>query len=221
MMRITTRMLDETAKKTGIPINRSSLLNYMDKSKSSSSTLLDALNKNNKVSSASAESYKKLEQSAENLKSAADKLAAGGEQSLFEQAKASGDNEKLYSGVKSFVDNYNSVLSDLRKNASPLNTYYSQMLREAADGNSGALENIGITVGRDGKLSIDSEKMKAASVDDIEKIFGASSSFASKTSFIAGKISSNAQANLQSVSSQYNSNGDLYAQLASKFDFWS
>ena len=63
-MRITTQMLNETAKRTGIPINHTSLLNYINDSGSSGdNTLLDALNKNDKVSSAATANYKKLENS--------------------------------------------------------------------------------------------------------------------------------------------------------------
>ena len=85
-MRITTHMLNETARKTGIPINQNNLLSYLNNSEGTSgSTLLDALNKNNKVSTESAENYKKLESAADKLKDSADKLTAEGDKSLFEK----------------------------------------------------------------------------------------------------------------------------------------
>ena len=54
-MRITTHMLNETAKRTGIPINQNTLLDYINddsSGSSSSNTLLDALDGNKKVSTA-------------------------------------------------------------------------------------------------------------------------------------------------------------------------
>ena len=226
-MRITTQMLNETARKTGIPINQNNLLSYLNNSEGTSgNTLLDALNKNNKVSSASAENYKKLESSADKLKDSADKLMAEGEKSLFEKIRQSEGEEKeknteeLYAGVSQFLDNYNATLTELHKNASPMNIYYSQAMQEAVAENSKALENLGITMGKDGKLSIDSEKLKSASLDDIEKVFGKTGSLTSKISFVAGRVSDNAQANVESVSSQYSALGSIQSQVASKFDFW-
>ncbi len=227
-MRITTHMLNETARKTGIPINQNNLLSYLNNSEGTSgSTLLDALNKNNKVSTESAENYKKLESAADKLKDSADKLAAEGDKSLFEKIRQSEGEEKeknteeLYASVNQLLDHYNSTLTELRKNASPMNIYYSQSMQEAVAENSEALEKLGITMGKDGKLSIDNEKLKSASVDDIEKVFGKSGSFTSKISFVAGRVSDNAQANVESSSSQYSSKGSLQSQIASKFDFWS
>lgn len=44
-MRITTQMLNESAKKSGLPINNTSLLNYINGDETNNS-LLEALNKN-------------------------------------------------------------------------------------------------------------------------------------------------------------------------------
>lgn len=220
MMRVTTRMLDETARKTGIPINRTSLLSYLDQTESSGNALLDALNKNNKVSSAASADSKKLEKTADKLQASAEKLTADKDKSLFDKARESGDNEELYASVKSFLDDYNSTLSALKTAASPMNVYYGQMLQKAAEENSSSLESIGITIAKDGKLILDEEKLKSAAVDDIEKVFGTSGTLPAKASFIAGRISENAQASVQSLSGHYDIFGKMYSQNASKYDFW-
>lgn len=49
-MRITNQMLNESAKKAGLPINSTSLLNYINND-SSKNTLLSALSKNRLLSS--------------------------------------------------------------------------------------------------------------------------------------------------------------------------
>lgn len=89
-MRITTHMLNETAKRTGIPINQTSILSYInDESSSGGDTLLDALNKNKdkKVSSAMIANYKKTEKAAQSLKEHTDKLAATGDESFGKRSR--------------------------------------------------------------------------------------------------------------------------------------
>ena len=221
-MRVTTQMLNETAKRTGIPINQNNLLSYINNDSSSNgNTLLDALNKNNKVSSAMVSNYKKMQKSAESLKEQSEKLAETGEKSFLEKIKESGNTEEAYKAVESYVERYNSTLSDLKKSTGMLDQYYSEMLREAASDNREQLEKIGITIGKEGTLSINKEKLNAASVEDIQSAFGGSGQLASKTAYIADRISNNAQAGIQSTSSQYDGTGNIYSQLASRYDFWS
>jgi len=216
-------MLDETAKRTGIPINQTNLLSYInDSGQDSGNTLLDALNdaKGKKVTAENTENYKKLEKAADSLKEQAAKFAATGEDSFFDKIKESGEGEELCAGVKNYVKCYNETLSALKKAPGVLNGYYSQMMQEVAKDSSGALENIGITVGKDGMLSIDEEKLKAAKVEDVEAVFGPSGEFSSKSSFLAGRVSDNAHTNATSVSNQYDASGNLYSQLTSRYDFW-
>lgn len=69
IMRITTQMLNETAKRTGIPVCQNNLLSYINnESSSGQNTLLDSLDKKNKdkVSSAVMSNYKKLDKDASN-----------------------------------------------------------------------------------------------------------------------------------------------------------
>lgn len=218
-MRVTTKMLNETAKRTGIPINKTSLLSYINKESSSGNTLLDALNKNGKVSQAAASNYKKIGKAAESLKEQADKLAETGEKSFWEKIKESGETEEAYAAATNYVEQYNATLSSLKKSTGALDQYYRKMLQEVAGDNQESLEKIGITVGKDGLLSIDKEKLAAASIEDIQSVFG-SGKLASKTAFIADRIASNAQANVESASSQYDKAGVMYAQNASRYDFW-
>ena len=48
-MRITTQMLNESARKAGLPVNNTSLLNYIN-NKNQGNSLLDALNKKKETS---------------------------------------------------------------------------------------------------------------------------------------------------------------------------
>ncbi len=221
-MRITTHMLNETAKKTGIPIHRANFLSSINSDSSEGNTLLDALNKDkkDKVSTETVSNYKKTEKSAQNLEDQAKKLAETGEDSLLEKLKNSEDKKEAYKAVEDYVTYYNATLSGLKKSPGMLDQYYSQMLQDAAGSNREQLEKIGITIGKDGVMSVNQEKLYAASIEDIQNAFGEKGELASKTAFLAERIANNAQAGIESASSQYNASGNIYSQIASQFDFW-
>jgi len=220
-MRVTTNMVNESARKAGLPINQNTLLSYLNGDEDSSNTLLDSIGSASRVSSVNTENYRKLEKVADSLGAQAEKFAATGEDSFLEKLKESGDAKELTAGVKKLASEYNNTLNALKKAPGVLNDYYRQMLEEAAAEEKTALAGIGITIGKNGSLEVDSEKLEAAAFEDIQKVLGGSGELTSKMGFIAGRISDNAQASLDNVTNQYTSSGNLYSQLASKYDFWS
>lgn len=220
-MRITTSMMNETAKRTGIPINQNSLLNYINQEESSGNSLLDALGKNTGADGAWSRDYKKLEKAAENLGSYAEKLAVSGEDSFYDKMRAGEETPEVYDTVGDLVEAYNDTVRRLQKSSGALNTYYRQMLEQTAQQNKDALEKVGITVNKDGTLAVDTEKLKAASADDLEAVFGAESTFTTRTGFIAGRVSDNARAGMESIAGQYSASGDLVSQVMSKYNFRS
>lgn len=218
-MRITTQMLNETARKTGVPINSGTLLSHLNNSASDNS-LLKALNKGTAADTKQKSDYEKLEKNAGQLQKSAGKLAAEGEDSLFEKAKESKDMEELCKEAQALVEEFNNTMKILQTAPGSLNDYYYQMLQEAASGNSESLANVGITVSKNGKMTVDSDKLKAADIDALEKALGASGGFTSKVSFVAGRVSDNAKAGAESISSQYGANGSLLTASGSKYSFW-
>ena len=221
-MRITNQMLNESARKSGLPINRSSLLDYINKD-GSSNPLLEALNKNKEIAANSAkkDSYEKLDKEADLLTQATEGLLQDGENNLFEQAKATGDKQKVYDSIENLLESYNSTLKALRSTSNTMNDFYRQMLLEAPAEAKESLESVGITFAKDGAANVDMEKVKAADFTTLEGLFGKESDFVGKVQFLSTRISDNAEANVESLSSAYNSNGNLYAAMgSSKFDFW-
>ena len=218
MMRITTQMLNESARKAGLPVNGTSLLNYINGN--SNNTLLNALNKSSATDAATNTKYEKLEKAADQLSEAASVFMATGEDSLFSKARESGDNQDIYNAVEDFVGKYNSTLSALKNTSSTLNDYYSQMLKSAASDNKEALESIGITIAKDGSLSVDKDKLKEANIDTLEKVLGNTKGFTQKAAYVADRVSDNAHTNQSSLSSQYSSTGSLYSALASKYNLY-
>ena len=79
----------------------------------------------------------------------------------------------------------------------------------------------GITFAKDGTANADMEKIKAADFTTVEGLFGKESDFVNKVHFLSTRISDNAEANVESLSSAYNARGNLYSAMnSSKYDFW-
>ena len=221
-MRITTQMLNESASQAGLPINRSTLLDYI-KNDGATNPLLEAMNRNkeNVANTAKKSNYEKLDKEADQLTQSAQVLLQNGENSLFEQAKACGDNQKVYDSIENLFENYNSTLKALRTTSNTMNDFYRQMLLEAPAETKEGLAGVGITFAKDGTATVDMEKVKAADFATLEGLFGKDSDFVNKVEFLSTRISDNAEANVESLSSAYNSGGNLYSAMnSSKYDFW-
>lgn len=224
-MRITTQMMNESARKAGLPVNNTSLLNYINSDENNSS-LLQALNKNKNTSTAavdtvSKKNYEALGKEADKLTDATAVFLQENDDNLFTQAKESGDNQKIYDSIESLFENYNSTLKALKNTSGTLNDFYRQMLAETPEEAKDSLESIGITFAKDGTASVDMDKVKEADLETLENLFGSKSDFVSKMNYISTRISNNAQANVESLSSAYSSNGSLYSgSSSSKYDFF-
>lgn len=156
-MRITTQMMNNAAKKTGIPMTQNSLLNYINKEGNSSDSLLSA------------------------LQSQQSKAASTANQSKYEKQ--------------------------------------AQAAQELTEQRGTELSVIGISVNDDGSLSADTQKLSAASRENLEKALGADSEFVQHLSYLSQRIGDNAEANLESITSGYLANGTLTDNYTSKYDF--
>lgn len=218
-MRITTQMLNESARKAGLPINHTSLLNYI-KSDGKQNTLLDALNKSNETSVKKG-SYEKIDKEADKLMQVANNLLQDGENSLFEQAKTSSDYQGVYDGIEKLFERYNGTLKALKATTNTMNSFYREMMLEASTETKESLSSVGVAFTKDGTAKVDMEKIKTADFETLEGLFGTESNFVNKIGFLAEKVSNNAEANIRSLNSTYNTNGSIYAAMEnSKYDFW-
>lgn len=220
-MRITTQMLNESARKAGLPIGNISLLNYI-KTDEKGNTLLDALNKNieSSANSAKKSSYEKLDKEADKLTQVVGELLQEGDSSLFEQAKVSADNQKVYDSISGFLDSYNSTLNALRSISNTMTDFYRETMLETAIESKEDLSSVGITFAKDGTASVNMEKIKSTDIATLESLLGPQSEFVNKVGFLSDRISNNAEANVESLSCAYNAGGNLYSLLNSnKYDF--
>lgn len=221
-MRITTQMLNESARKAGLPVNNTSLLNYIGGTGNNNS-LLEALNKKKETASNKTQknNYEKLGKEAQELTQSAQALLQEGEKSLFEQAETSGDKEKVYDSIENLFESYNSTLKELRNTSDTLNDFYRQMLTEASAEVKETLEGVGITFGKDGTACVDMDKVKAAELETLEGLFGTESDFMQRIEFFSTRICDYAKANVESLSSSYDVSGNIYSAISSsRYDLW-
>ncbi|MCI8299316.1 MAG: hypothetical protein HFI69_03035 [Lachnospiraceae bacterium] len=214
-MRITTQVLNASMRKAGLPINTVSLLDCMKSSGVQNDNPLSALNKGNTVST-DRKKYEALRKSAENLQQSADELQS---EELYKEARESGDTQAVSDYAERLLEHYNQTLKSLNGTTSPLNQFYRQTLKEAAQKEKDQLMSIGITQKKDGTLSLDKNKLKETDADTLEQVLGGS--FTEKISFLADKVADNAKANAASASSQYNASGYNYFTESSRYNFWS
>lgn len=219
-MRVTTQMLNETARKSGFSFTGSSLLNQINQN-GTNNGLLQALNKNNSASSntLSKQNYEKLKKSADRLLEQAEKFAGKTGDSILDKFQEDEENKEIYTGVEDMIKSYNNTLKELQSLPGTLNNFYAGMLRQAAAENKEALQNIGVTVLKDGTLQADTNKMKEADPEYMKQVLKGTDSFAGKTAFLAARISDNAAVNMKSASNQYNAEGNIYSALMNRYDF--
>ena len=220
-MRITTQMLNETARKAGMPVNNSSLLNYVN-NKNNNSLLSNLQNgMTQKSDLAKRTSYEKLEAATDALDDAAKALTNEKKDNLFSKAKESGDTTEIIKTVKALIEKYNETRKQLGNNTSSINMCYSELLKQIASKNGDALSELGISMEKDGSLTVDEEKLKAAKVEDLENVFGAKSEFVQKLQYMASNISDSVEAELKSMGNQYGQDANAFSSyISNKYNLW-
>ena len=223
-MRITTQMLNETSRKAGLPVNSNSLLNYINNDKNSNS-LLESLQNSSTTTDLlqNKKLYQKLKDAADSLEDATKTLGNEKSDNIFAKAKESGDNADIVKNVKTLIEQYNEVRKQLERDASsPINAYYNQTLGQLASKNKEELSKVGITIGKDGSMTIDESKLKEASVEDLESLFGSKSEFIQKMQYLASHVSNNVSAQIESLGNQYGQDANSFSSyISNKYDWWS
>lgn len=132
--------------------------------------------------------------------------------------KADDGKKDMGETAANVVEDFNDTLKYLQDNSSILNDYYRQSMKEIASSNKTELSEIGITVGKDGTLSLDKEKLEAADGETIKKVLGSSGDLAKRIKAIASRVADNAKVNMETVSNQYNSAGGMANSYLSRFN---
>lgn len=217
-MRITSGMTGAASLEAGMSLTGNSLVNYLNGGDSDS--LVNSLGESHHstANALSKGKYEKMREAAENLEQQAEKMKGTDGKSLYDQARESGDLTEVQGEAKKLVSAYNTMLDKLRTDMTTMGRFYQQSLKEAAAENKDALKSIGISLDKNGRMNIDQEKFKSADADKLESIFGADGTLSAKLNLIAGKVTESAEANLKSVSSQYNAAGNSVDTLLRSYD---
>ena len=128
----------------------------------------------------------KLGTYADNVTSSASKLEAA-----FKADSKTGevDMDKAFEAAQSFVDSYNQLYSATRGSGNSTVSGKSEFIANMTTAYSGKLSKVGISIGSDGKLSVDKDTFKSASEDELDAVFGKKNSYASFMSTQASAVS--------------------------------
>ena len=147
--------------------------------KSASESAAEKVKKNDTSKKASASSstvQDKLKTYATNVAASASNL-----EKAFAKDEVTGetDRDKALSAAKDFVNSYNELYASTRQSGNKSVSSKSEFISNMTNAYTHKLENVGISIGSDGKLSINEAEFKNADDGDLDKVFGKSNSFAS------------------------------------------
>ncbi len=206
-MRITTQMLNESARRAKLPVNQNSLLDHLQ-DRSKENRLAESLQSQKAAALLSGmKKYEEQEEHAGELAEKARELAAQGEESIYRHAQEKESTAEIVKKIEEMAGLYNDTLSGFLENGGALNDFYRQSLEELVGKNRTALESIGLTAGKNGELSVDKKILRAADAGQLEKVFAGEDGFADMLSELASKIADNAAAGRKSAWSGYQAGG--------------
>lgn len=156
---------------------------------------------------------KKVKKEADGLKKSAEDLANS---DMWKQKNGTYDTEKIASAIKSFASEYNDVVTEANKAGNKDVSTQLGFMKSMTTTMSKALSKVGVSVGVDGKLSVDEETLKKADMKDVKALFEGKFSYASDMASKASAISSAAVRN----ASFYSSDGKFSNPFAADFDKW-
>ena len=132
--------------------------------------------------------YYDMQYHADRVEAYGEALKSDQKNSLYDKARESGSTEQIVSNIKDFVKQYNNMLGDLKESGTRTDTSYLTQLNSMSRAAENNLSSTGVTRNADGTLVIDEEKLAAADVDTLEKVWGGSNGFISRASAKAGTI---------------------------------
>ncbi|MCR5302628.1 MAG: hypothetical protein K6E49_09350 [Lachnospiraceae bacterium] len=127
-----------------------------------------------------------LKKEANELKSSAEAL---GKDDLWKGADGKADMNKVASAVKDFANNYNKVIDQASKVNSKEVAQDTKFMTGMTDTFSKVLGKIGISVGDDGKMTVDEEVLKKADVATAKSLFNGNATYGSQIADKANAIS--------------------------------
>jgi hypothetical protein len=132
------------------------------------------------------------------------------------------DWDAITKAVKSFAEQYNTVISEAGDSDNTGVLKNAAWLTAQTESNTNLLSSVGITIGSDNSLSVDEDELKKANISTLKLLFQGVGSYADKVVAKAAQISSAASKGANQSGSAYTStagytslttSGSLYDQL--------
>lgn len=182
---------------------------------------------NELVSKKETETDKKLSNTkadASSLNESAEALTTKGSKNLFKKQEITTkdettgeetttldyDRDKITKAVKSFVDDYNSLLESGSDVSSPSILKKTLQMTNATKANKNLLADVGISISKNNKLTIDEEKFKKADMNTVMTLFNGPNSYADKIAQQSDQIAKTAAQEATKTAGLYNNNGGYY-----------
>ena len=143
--------------------------------------------------------------SASNLNSVISSLS---NESLWNEDSSDYSKDKVYDTVNNFVSAYNTLITNINTVGSTIENTYKTKLDKLVTDNKEALAAVGITVDDNGKLSVDTDKLKSADMSELKKMLGSESELMKGIKEQSGSVNnivSEALSIQKSLSGLYNS----------------
>lgn len=189
--------------------------------------------KNSSASSYQGTALNKVKTEADDLAKSASALTTQGKDSLFKEVKkttidadtgvkttTSGyDMDAIANAVKGFVSDYNSAIQASNQSLDTNVMRNTQYMTRMTSFYGKTLGDVGITIGKDNTLSIDTDKLKSADIDTLKRLFNGKNSFAGLTASRAQSMSQTA-VRAASTASTYNRTGS-YNMFTNPMSSWS
>lgn len=143
-----------------------------------------------------------------------DKLLSTNDNSIFKKAENDTSDTALTDAVtevQSFIASYNTLVKNMNSQGGTVNITYLTELGKAYVDNEKKLNDLGITRGSDGLLSVDADKLKAADLNSLKTAFNGKDSYAASVNGILEsihKVTSKTSAMSGVYSSNYGSNAE-------------
>ena len=126
------------------------------------------------------------------LTKSAGKLTDGSKNGLFAD-KDNYDPDAAYKAVNEFITDYNSTLDATGKTSNTTVTKAAKNMTRMTDIMSNSLSRVGVSVGKNGRLSVDEETFKNTDMDKARSVFGSGGSFARSVSSYSARLGSAAK----------------------------
>lgn len=209
-IRMTTGMLNRNHG-SGLIGSRKSLLSYVQQNRAGGSARLSAMGAmggNSALRRTEKAEYEKLGAAADSLTDRAAQLAA----------RVDKGSTEVTAQVESLLDAYNNAVEKAGDASGVLNNYYHQLLKQTFSDNRKELAEIGITMGSNGKLTLDKDKLEKADEEKLRKLLGSDGNFIKRAGYVASRISDNAQVSAGNLSNRYNSAGNITNSYLSRYN---